>query len=70
MTSRSAQAKSADPQQSQDLSESAVTPAVPASADVVWDYCLSCSFPGAQLPTELLQLALLNAVNGTAFARY
>ena len=47
----------------------AVTPPVPASANPVWDHCLSCQFAEGQLQTGQLQLALLNETDGTVLTR-
>ena len=47
----------------------AVTPPLPASANPVWDHCLSCQFAEGQVQTGQLQLALLNETDGTILAR-
>ncbi len=47
----------------------AVTPPLPASANPVWNHCLSCQFAEGQMQTGQLQLALLNETDGTILAR-
>ena len=47
----------------------AVTPPVPASANPVWDHCLSCQFPEGQMQAGQLQLALLNETDGTILTK-
>ncbi|DBA84734.1 TPA: hypothetical protein ACH3X1_005983 [Trebouxia sp. C0004] len=43
----------------------AVTPPLPASANPVWNHCLSCQFAEEQMQTGQLQIALLNETDGT-----
>ncbi len=47
----------------------AVTPPVAASANPVWNHCLSCQFAEGQMQTGQLQLALLNETDGTILTR-